>query len=48
MKPTVLIIEDNEQNMYMLAYLLASKGFEVSKAFNGKDGIELAKKTNQI
>ncbi|NRD22646.1 response regulator [Winogradskyella litoriviva] len=42
MKTSILIIEDNEQNMYMLSYLLKKEDYEVTKAFNGKDGLELA------
>lgn len=41
MKTSILIIEDNEQNMYMLSYLLEKEDYEVTKAFNGKDGLEL-------
>lgn len=44
MKRKILIIEDNEQSMYMLAYLLEDDDFEVIQSFNGKEGIELAKK----
>lgn len=42
MKPTILIIEDNEQNMYMLSYLLEKSDYMVLKAFNGVDGLNLA------
>lgn len=42
MKPTILIIEDNEQNMYMLSYLLTSDSYDVLKAYNGVDGLKLA------
>ncbi|WP_040282140.1 response regulator [Psychroserpens damuponensis] len=42
MKPTILIIEDNKQNMYMLSFLLASSDFSVLSAYNGKDGLKLA------
>lgn len=42
MKKKLLIIEDNEQNMYLMAYLLVSGGFEVMRAFNGIDGIRIA------
>lgn len=42
MKPTILIIEDNEQNMYMLSYLLEKSNYIVMKAFNGIDGLKLA------
>jgi two-component system, cell cycle response regulator DivK len=44
MKQKILIIEDNEQNMYMLTYLLESNNYEVFQSFNGNDGIALAKK----
>ncbi|MFB9055573.1 response regulator [Mariniflexile ostreae] len=42
MKLSVLIIEDNEQNMYMLSYLLEKHNYKVSTAYNGKDGLKLA------
>jgi two-component system, cell cycle response regulator DivK len=45
MKKKILIIEDNEQNMYMLTYLLESNNYEVFQSFNGIEGIALAKKT---
>ncbi len=44
MKQKIQIIEDNEQNMYMLTYLLESNNYEVFQTFNGIDGIALAKK----
>lgn len=40
MKSKVLIIEDNEQNMYLLKYLLENNGYEVIQAFHGRQGIE--------
>lgn len=43
MKQKILIIEDNEQNMYMLTYLLESNNYEVFKSFSGQEGIALAK-----
>jgi CheY-like chemotaxis protein len=42
MKPTILIIEDNQQNMYMLSYLLEKNNYNVLKAYNGIDGLKLA------
>ncbi len=39
----VLIIEDNEQNMYLLTYLLESEGYTVFQAYSGVDGITIAK-----
>ncbi|MGA2141430.1 MAG: response regulator [Brevinematales bacterium] len=43
MKPKILIIEDNQQNMYMLTYLLESNNYEVFQSFNGSEGIAAAK-----
>lgn len=42
MKKKILIIEDNEQNMYMLSYLLRSENYNVIEAYNGKEGIQIA------
>lgn len=42
MKPTILIIEDNKQNMYMLSYLLTKSNYNVLEAYNGVDGLQLA------
>ncbi|MCX7550896.1 response regulator [Xanthomarina sp. F2636L] len=46
MKSTILIIEDNEQNMYMLSYLLTQSNYTVIEAFNGVDGLRLAHENN--
>ncbi len=46
MKSTILIIEDNEQNMYMLSYLLEKSNYKILKAFNGLDGLKLAHENN--
>jgi len=42
MKPRILVIEDNEQNMYLTTYLLEKHGYEVVQARTGAEGIELA------
>ena len=42
MKKTILIIEDNEQNMYMLSYLLEQSNYTIIKAYNGLDCLKLA------
>lgn len=42
-KPTVLSIEDNEQNQYLATFLLERNGYRVVPADNGSRGIELAK-----
>lgn len=39
---TVLMIEDNEQNMYLLTFLLEASGYRVLQAMSGPEGIALA------
>ena len=39
----ILVVEDNEQNMYMMDFMLKKHGFEVIQALNGVSGIESAK-----
>lgn len=41
-KETVLIIEDNEQNLYLMHFLLENNGFIVADATDGPKGIEAA------
>jgi two-component system cell cycle response regulator DivK len=41
-KPTILLIEDNEQNLYLATFLLEQNGFNVVPARSGPEGIELA------
>lgn len=43
MKPaTILLIEDNEQNRYLTAFLLEKRGHRVVGAADGRTGIEIA------
>ena len=42
MKQTILIIEDNDQNLYLITFILEKNGFNVIAARNGHDGIEIA------
>lgn len=42
MTQTILLIEDNEQNLYLTAFLLERNGFKVVPARSGLEGIELA------
>jgi len=42
MSRTVLLIEDNEQNRYLVSYLLEQEGHTVVMAENGPQGIEEA------
>jgi CheY-like chemotaxis protein len=39
MKPTILIIEDNEQNRYLVTFLLEQHGYAVVAAPDGPRGI---------
>ena len=43
MKSRVLVIEDNEQNLYLITFILEHHGYEVIQARNGEAGIEMAK-----
>jgi len=38
----VLIIEDNEQNIYLLTFLLNKHGFHVIQARDGQQGLDMA------
>ncbi len=42
MAKTLLIIEDNEQNFYMMKFLLENKGFIILGAENGRLGVKMA------
>ncbi len=42
MRPRILVIEDNAQNMYLVRYLLEMNGCEVAGAEDGPTGIALA------
>lgn len=42
MKTKTLVIEDNENNMYLTTFLLENNGHEVSKAYDGKTGVKMA------
>lgn len=44
MTKTLLIIEDNEQNFYLMRFLLENKGFKILGAENGRLGVEMALK----
>lgn len=42
MKATILYIEDNEQNLYLVTFLLKAKGYEVLQAREGMEGLAMA------
>lgn len=46
MSSKILIIEDNEQNMYLVTFILERHGYQVVQAWRGDTGIQLAKEEN--
>ena len=42
MKGKILVIEDNEQNLYLVRFILEQSGYEVFAAPDGQAGIEMA------
>jgi two-component system cell cycle response regulator DivK len=41
-KAKILVIEDNEQNMYLLTFILEKHDYQVIQAVNGSEGIAQA------
>lgn len=44
MKNKILYIEDNDQNFYLVNFILKTRGYEVIRARDGQEGIDLANK----
>ncbi len=42
MKGNILVIEDNEQNLYLVRFILEKSGYRVHAAMDGQTGIDLA------
>jgi two-component system, cell cycle response regulator DivK len=42
MSKAILVIEDNEKNMYLITYILENSGYRVLQARDGRSGIERA------
>lgn len=42
MKKRILIIEDNEQNLYLVTFILEKHGYEIFAARDGQEGINMA------
>ena len=40
---SILVIEDNPQNLYLMRFLLEGQGFSVHAAIDGREGIQMAK-----
>ena len=38
----VLVVEDNEDNLYLIRFILEENGYEVIEARDGAEGVELA------
>jgi len=43
MPHTILIIEDNEQNLYLSTFMLVNAGYRVLQARDGREGIDMAR-----
>ena len=39
----ILVIEDNENNMELISFMLKSSGYEVLQAYRGQDGFDMAR-----
>jgi two-component system, cell cycle response regulator DivK len=46
MKTKILVIEDNEQNIYLVTFILEKFGYQVFQARDGLEGIQCARKEN--
>ena len=42
MKKRILVVEDNEKNLYLATFLLEQSGYEVISAETGRKGVEMA------
>lgn len=45
MPKKILVIEDNQQNMYLTTFMLERQGHEVLQAWDGQQGIDAAVRT---
>ena len=44
MKATILVVEDNEKNAYLVTFILEKYGYQVIQARDGEAGIALARR----
>jgi len=44
MKRKIIYIEDNDQNFYLVNFILNAQGYDILRARDGREGIELASK----
>ena len=40
----ILVLEDNEANMYLITFILKNKAYDVIEARSGEEGVEMAEK----
>ena len=45
MSKTILVIEDNEQNIYLVTFILEKHGYQIIQARDGEQGIALARES---
>lgn len=48
MERKVLVIEDNEQNIYLLTFILEKNGYAVVQARDGDEGIDMAGRAKPV
>ena len=41
---TILLVEDNGSNMYLITFILTKNGYNVLQAFRGEEGVQIALK----
>jgi two-component system cell cycle response regulator DivK len=41
---TILLVEDNGSNMYLITFILKKNGYNVLQAFTGEEGVQIALK----
>ena len=41
---TILLVEDNGSNMYLITFILKKNGYNVLQAFRGEEGVKIALK----
>lgn len=42
----ILVVDDNDQNLYLARFLLEQKGHETEEAHNGQEAVEMAANSN--
>ena len=46
-KPTLLIVDDNAQNLYLARFLLERSGYEICEAHNGQEAVAVTQTQTQ-